>query len=254
MSPTIYEFLRRHSPEPVKALARRLFGAPAKDYRGYLFDELVARLGGKRPRRILEIGPKDGFDTARLLTLRPDHLLMIELQDKAKTVDTWYPKIAAPNVELRFGNFMYENWVGALEPFDVVWCTGVLYHNPEQLRMVARLFDLTRPGGLLVIESSTARRRSLVDENCVEIWIPPPSPAVRKKLHITTNVTHLPSRKAVHSWLELVGFLNIQSSNALRAQSRALARVRAAFIAERGPVAGIYYKVHGHAFVIGKSL
>src|SRR3989442_11286959 len=34
-----------------------------------------------------------------------------------------------------------------LEPFDVVWCTGVLYHNPEQLRMVRRLSDLLKPGG-----------------------------------------------------------------------------------------------------------
>ena len=33
-----------------------------------------------------------------------------------------------------------------------MWCTGVLYHNPEQLRFVRQLFDLTAPGGHLVLE------------------------------------------------------------------------------------------------------
>jgi SAM-dependent methyltransferase len=249
----ISRVLRDHAPESIKKLARSLLGAPAKDYRGHLFDELVTRLAGKRPARILEIGPKDGLDTARLLTLRPDQLLMIDLADKSVNNDVWYAKLARPGLELRYGNFMYESWVDDLEPFDIVWCTGVLYHNPEQLRMVARLFDLTRPDGLLVLESATARRRWLADENCIEIWYPPPEGAVKRKYHISSNVTHLPSRKAIESWLAMTGFTDIRASGAHRLQSRALARTRAAFIAERGPTPGNYYGVGGHDFRIGKS-
>jgi hypothetical protein len=245
--------LRKHMPEPVKKVARRLLGPPAKDYRGHLFDELVVRLAGKRPARILEIGPKDGFDTARLLSLKPDQLLMIDLADKAANNDIWYPKLARPGVELRYGNFMYEPWVEDLEPFDIVWCTGVLYHNPEQLRMIARLFDLTRLGGLMVLESATARRRFLGNENCVELWYPPPEGATKKKYHISSNVTHLPSRKAIESWMSMVGFVDNRLSNAHRLQGRKLARTRAAFIAERGANPGSYYGVRGHDFQIGKA-
>jgi SAM-dependent methyltransferase len=247
------QMLRRLAPEPVKKIARRMFGPPARDYRGFLFDELVERLAGRRVARILEIGPKDGLDTARLLTLAPDQMLMVDLEDKREGNDIWYPKLARPGLELRYGNIMYESWVDDLEPFDLVWCTGVLYHNPEQLRMISRLFDLTRVGGLLVVESATARRRFMANENCVEIWYPPPTGAAKKKYHISSNVTHLPSRKALESWLALTGFGDIRLSSALRRQNRRLARTRAAFIAERGVVPGVYYSVRGHDYRIGKS-
>jgi len=36
-----------------------------------------------RPARILEIGPKDGEDTQRLLTLTPDHLTLLDLPGRA---------------------------------------------------------------------------------------------------------------------------------------------------------------------------
>jgi SAM-dependent methyltransferase len=245
--------LRDRIPEPIKKIARRLFGAPAKDYRGHLFDETRARLAGMRPARILEIGPKDGKDTARLLTLDPTQLLMIELDDKTANVDVWYPGLARPGVELRYGNFMYEAWVDELEPFDLVWCTGVLYHNPEQLRMVARLFDLTKPGGLLVLESATARRRFLREENCIELWYPPPAGAIKKKYHVSANVSHVPSRKALESWLAMTGFRDIRPSACHRKQSRALARDRAAFLATRGDRPGVYYSLKGHDFVVGKA-
>ncbi|MBT7665825.1 MAG: hypothetical protein HN608_12970, partial [Rhodospirillaceae bacterium] len=48
-----------------------------------------------------------------------------------------------------------------LLPFDLIWCTGVLYHNPEQLRMIARLFDWTAAGGHLVLETATAPRTTV---------------------------------------------------------------------------------------------
>lgn len=250
---SFYDNLRSIVPESAKVLARRYLGPPAKDYRGYLFDDLVAELGGVKPARVLEIGPKDGKDTARLLSLDPGHLLLVDLEDKKPYIDAWLPALARPNLELRYGNVMYDAWIEALEPFDVVWCTGVLYHNPEQLRMLAKLRALLAPRGVLVVESATARRRSLRDENCVEIWYPPPQGAIKKRYHISSNVTHVPSRKAIESWLHLVGFDGVRLSDCHRQQSRALARTRAAFLARRGETAGGYYGVGGHDFAVGLS-
>jgi len=131
------------------------------DYREYLFAELKERLQDKRPLNILEIGPRDGVDTARLLSLSPQRLVLVDLPDKEERVRRWMEPLNAPTLELVIGNIMYDDACSTLGEFDIVWCTGVLYHNPEQLRMVRRLYDFVRPGGLLAIESATARRGRL---------------------------------------------------------------------------------------------
>ena len=56
-----------------------LDSSESKDYRRFLFDELKERLDGTKPRRILEIGPKDGRDIRRLLTLDPGALTLVDL-------------------------------------------------------------------------------------------------------------------------------------------------------------------------------
>jgi chemotaxis methyl-accepting protein methylase len=70
----------------------------------------------------------------------------------------WLDRIGSSRIEYVSANLMYSETVSRLDPFDVVWCTGVLYHNPEQLRMVRRLFDLVVPGGVLALESATTAR------------------------------------------------------------------------------------------------
>lgn len=146
----------------LRGIKRLLLGAPpAADYRAYLFEELVAYLGGRRPARILEIGPKDGLDTPRLFGLEPERLVLLDLPRLEASNQVWLSRLDTSRIEYVSANVMYSTVVNALEPFDVVWCPGVLYHNPEQLRMVRRLADLLKPGGVLVLESATTRRRRL---------------------------------------------------------------------------------------------
>lgn len=234
-------------------LLRRAGREATPDYRALLFDELKAWLSPP-PRRILEIGPRDGEDTRRLLTLRPERLVLVDLPNQEARVRGWLTPLAAPNVDLIVGNLMQDARIAALEPFDLVWCTGVLYHNPEQLRMVRRLFDLTVPGGLLVLESSTARRPGLRGEACVEIWHGVPK-AEHRRHHVSTNITHLPSRRAIAAWLAMVGFEEIVESTCHRRVSRALALSRAAFIARRGAgEGGAYYTLAGDGgYALGRD-
>lgn len=235
-------------------ITRRLTGRRGPDYRELLFHDLRRKLAGQRPLRILEIGPRDGEDTKRLLTLNPDVLVLVDLPDKEARVRQWLAELAAPNIELIVANIMYDDGCATLDPFDVVWCTGVLYHNPEQLRMIKRLFDFTRRGGILVIESATARRRHLRDENCVEIWFGVPK-ATHSAHHVSVNVTHLPSKRAVLSWLGMVGFEDICASDCLHRVLRKLGRDRAAFIAQRPQhdVKAAYYAIAGLDYEIGKA-
>ena len=237
----------------VRRLRARLAG-PTRDYRLELFEELRAYREGLRPRRILEIGPKDGLDSARLLGLEPERLILVDLPGREESNQAWLRTIASPAVEYVTANVMYSQSILRLPPFDLVWCTGVLYHNPEQLRMVRRLYELVEPGGVLVLESATTRHPRLRGENCVEIVFPP-SEELKKKYHISLNVTHLPSALAVRSWLQMVGFTDVRLSRCHRAVSKALARARVAYLARR-PLVGEESSYYGpdSGFVIGKSV
>jgi len=241
----------------LRSVKRRLLGGPpAGDYRAYLFEELVDYLGGRRPARVLEIGPKDGQDTQRLLGLDPERLTLLDLPRLEASNRAWLSSIDSSRIEYLSANVMYSTLVSALEPFDVVWCTGVLYHNPEQLRMVRRLFDLLKPGGILVLESATTRRRRLRGANCVEVLYPP-SEKAKRKYHVSMNITHLPSARAIESWLTMVGLERVARARCHRRVSRALALARAAYLATR-PLAArpaLYYALAGDdGYELGKAL
>lgn len=229
---------------PTRLRYRLQGGAP--DYREFLFRELTLRLGDRFVSRALEIGPRDGVDSKRLLTLDPEKLVLVDLPDKQERIQGWITQLPADKVELIIGNIMYDDQARNFEPFDVVWCTGVLYHNPEQLRMIRQLFDFVKPGGVLVIESATARRRGTRDENCVEIW-QGVDKATMQRHHVSTNITHLPSRRAIQAWLEMVGFVDVQASNCHRKITRRLGRNRAAFIARRPEID----RTHGYYASVG---
>lgn len=237
---------------PTRAI-RRLQGR-VPDYREFLFEDLKRGLGDRTPGSILEIGPRDGVDTRRLLSLGPQRMALVDLPDKEQRVREWMAQIDFPGLELTVGNLMYDEVCSSLGKFDVVWCTGVLYHNPEQLRMVRRLYDLVSPGGFLVIESATARRKALRNENCVEIWHDVDK-QIHRRHHVSKNVTHLPSRSAIASWLDMVGFEDILHSKCHRLVTRGLAADRAAYVARR-PLKDRetgYYAFIGLNYEIGRA-
>lgn len=236
---------------PARIRYRLQGGAP--DYREFLFDELTRRLDGRDVSRILEIGPRDGIDSHRLLKLNPKRLVLVDLPDKMERIQGWIAQLPAGRVKLIIGNIVYDDQARNLEPFDVVWCTGVLHHNPEQLRMIRKLFEFVKPVGLLVLESATARRRGVCKEACVEIWHNVDK-SVTRRHHISSNITHLPSRKAIQAWLEMVGFADVNLSSCHRSVTRRLGEDRTAFIAQRPEVEKVqgYYSISGLNYDIGK--
>jgi len=234
---------------------RRLTG-DTRDYRLFLFEHLQQRLAGTRPRSILEIGPRDGVDSERLLSLGPDFFVQAELPHAKEALEAdLATRGILDRVDIRYGNIMYDRMLEDVAPFDLIWCAGVLYHNPEQLRMIARLFDWTAPGGLMVLETATARRFPTRDLPVVEIWHDVPKKHMAR-LHLSSHITHLPSRTALAAWHALVGFSEIERSPCHRRQSFALARNRAAFISRRAPDAteGIYYGHTDENCPIGRAI
>src|SRR5690348_918763 len=97
-------------------LNRKLRGRVV-DYRRLLFDDLQLRLHGKTPRRILEIGPRDGEDTRRLVTLGAERIVLVDLPSKKTQIDSWLPQLSETSVEIMYGNVMYDPVFDAIEPF-----------------------------------------------------------------------------------------------------------------------------------------
>jgi 2-polyprenyl-3-methyl-5-hydroxy-6-metoxy-1,4-benzoquinol methylase len=193
-----------------------------------VFDALRDEL--PRGGRILEIGPKHGLDTRLLATLEPSELVTIDLPEKGGTIASWLKDVpVARHVE---ANVLYltDSERAELGRFDIVWCLGVLYHNVEQLRLLRRLYELTAEGGIVVIESSTTRNRLLAGRNVVELHWPDTYRGV-------PTITHLPTRRAIASWLEMVGFTDVRVRDVY---SRGLRRQRAVLTGRRDSGASAY--------------
>jgi len=157
-------------------------------------------------KRILEIGPKHGKDSLLLATLNPSELVLVDLPEKDSMVREWLPRVSCKcKTTYLEGNILYltQEQYRQLGTFDLIWCLGVLYHNVEQLRLLKRLFDLCNVNGCVVIESATTRNKKLEKLNVVEIHWPDTYRNVQ-------TITHLPSRLAIKSWLEMVGFVDVK--------------------------------------------
>lgn len=231
---------------PLRNFYRRFAPVPAEPmmYRVHLFDELLAMTGGEaiRGTRILEIGPRDGLDSRRLASLDPAELVMIDLPEKREIVAPWIGEIACPHRYIE-ANFMYmpEADLADLGRFSVIWCTGVLYHNAEQLRFLRKLFKLLNPGGRLVLESSTFRGPKRFRDGCyIEIHFP-------RTFRDTGTVTHLPTAGTIKAWLEMVGFGEIRESGCFEQENRNLIGRRMACIARKDREDGprVYYGKSG---------
>ncbi len=202
-------------------------------YRYYLFEELKEICGPNSfyNKRILEIGPKDGEDTLRLETLQPESITLIDLpilKNKNHHLNEYYEEFLKPNLEklnvkhnLIFENFLYmkKSQYDGLGKFDLIWFTGVLYHNPEQLKFLKNLYNLLNEGGILVLETSTTRNRKLVNQTAIEIEV--------------GGQYHFPTRKAVHLLLKMVGFNEIYNSKCFNRENYNKNNIRMAVIARR---------------------
>jgi hypothetical protein len=214
-------------------------------YRVYLFDELLSMIGQSQffqGKRILEIGPKDGLDSKRLASLQPSELVMIDLPEKKEYITQWLSNIQCSHRYIE-ANFMYiphEEFL-SLGKFDLIWCTGVLYHNAEQLRCLRKLYKLLNIGGYFVLESATLRLTKSLRNGCyVEIHYP-------QTYRDTGTITHLPTANAINAWLQMVGFQEIYESSCFKKENKDLIGQRYACICKKtgDDNANVYYGKSG---------
>jgi SAM-dependent methyltransferase len=203
-----------------KSLLAKVDRRFAEEVRGerVVVNRLQARgfFDGLAGKRILEIGPKHGEDSALLAALDPAELVLVDLPEKSERVRAWLPGIACPTrfVEANL-LFMPPEELASLGRFDLVMCLAVLYHNAEQLRLIRRLRTLCVEGGRVAIESHVLPPRPFRDSNSVRIHWPEPWGGV-------PTITHIPSTRAIKSWMEMAGFVDVEAPPIQRARKRAV--------------------------------
>jgi hypothetical protein len=226
------------SSSPFMGVYRKIFRRQRKMikteplmYRVDLYNQLLAMTGKQefRDNRILEVGPKDGCDSKRLASLSPKEFVMIDLPNKREGNEKWLGQITGCKTTYLETNFMYMSpeEYQQLGSFYLIWCTGVIYHNPEQMRFLRKLYKLLDVNGYLVLESAVLRvPASLKDGKFVQICYPEPYKQ-------NGNMTHLPTANAVKAWLGMVGFKEIHDSDCHAKYSK-FAGKRYAWICRKG--------------------
>lgn len=179
--------------------------------------------------RVLEVGPKVGHHTRWLASaLRPSEFVLIDL---ATAVDHGYA--AECGAVLYFENILEPRQVAAHAPFDLIVCLGVLYHNVDQFRLLATLWELARPGTMLALESTVTPLENRISA----------ADAILEIRWDTKRVGNflLPSTSAIATMLAMTGWTDVRWYQDFRTVSSA-ALLTARRAAER-PVS-----YHGNPF------
>jgi hypothetical protein len=116
----------------------------------------VARFRGQR---VLEVGPKYGVHSRWIDSeLRPSELVFSDFATDRHLHEQWTHELKSPH-RFVYGDLREATELEGLEPFDLVFFLGVLYHSVHHLPLLARLNRVTRLGGTMLLETTFDMRR-----------------------------------------------------------------------------------------------
>jgi hypothetical protein len=108
--------------------------------------------------RVLEVGPKWGYHALWIDTvLEPSELVFCDFAADKGLHDEWVGKLRHPH-RFVYGDLRTAYELLELEPFDLVFFCGVLYHTVHHLPMLSLLNRVTRLGGQMLLETTYDER------------------------------------------------------------------------------------------------
>jgi SAM-dependent methyltransferase len=115
-----------------------------------------------RRARVLEVGPKYGVH-ARWIDreLEPSELVFSDFEADRGLHAEWVDSLRSPH-QFVYGDLRSANELLELEPFDLVFFLGVLYHSIHHLQLLGMLNRVTRPGGTMLFETTLDPRPDAV--------------------------------------------------------------------------------------------
>jgi SAM-dependent methyltransferase len=115
-----------------------------------------------RGARILEVGPKYGVH-ARWIDreLAPSELVFSDFASDRHLHAKWVDSLRSPH-RFVYGDLREARELLELEPFDLVFFLGVLYHSIHHLPLLGMLNRVTKPGGMMLFETTVDSRPDAV--------------------------------------------------------------------------------------------
>ena len=115
-----------------------------------------------RGARVLEVGPKYGVH-ARWIDreLAPSELVFSDFASDQELHAKWVDSMRSPH-RFVYGDLRAAWGLLDLEPFDLVFFLGVLYHSVHHLPLLGMLNRVTRPGGTMLFETTVDSRPDAV--------------------------------------------------------------------------------------------
>ncbi len=112
--------------------------------------------------RVLEVGPKYGIHTRWIdEQLGPTEIVFSDFEADAFRHADWVGGLRAPH-RFVYGDLRHAQELLELEPFDLVFFLGVLYHSVHHLELLGMLSRVTRLGGSMLLETTVDPRPDAV--------------------------------------------------------------------------------------------
>ncbi|MFX1391942.1 MAG: methyltransferase domain-containing protein [Promethearchaeota archaeon] len=106
--------------------------------------------------RVLEIGPKYGYHSKWIdSNLKPSKLVLLELPEKDGFAKKWISELKYPHEIIYESIFSCKKLINE-EKFDLIFCTGVLYHTVEHFKLLNILRRLLKDNGLMLFQTTIA--------------------------------------------------------------------------------------------------
>ena len=111
-----------------------------------------------RGARVLEVGPKYGVHSLWLAEhLAPAELVFSDFEQDRHLHERWTGRLGVPH-RFVYGDLRTAEALTELPPFDLVLFLGVLYHSAFHLPLLSMLNRVTRPGGVMLLETTVDGR------------------------------------------------------------------------------------------------
>jgi SAM-dependent methyltransferase len=112
--------------------------------------------------RVLEVGPKYGVHSLWIdRELQPSELVFSDFAADRELHESWASELRSPH-RFVYGDLRTAGGLLQLEPFDLVFFLGVLYHPAHHLDLLAMLNRVTRLGGSMLLESTVDDRSDAI--------------------------------------------------------------------------------------------
>ena len=115
-----------------------------------------------RGARVLEVGPKYGVHARWIdAEIEPSELVFSDFASDQHLHAKWMDGLRSPH-RFIYGDLREAHELLELEPFDLVFFLGVLYHSIHHIPLLAMLNRVTRQGGTMLFETTVDSRPDAV--------------------------------------------------------------------------------------------